>query len=868
MKKILAKYFVATILPLIVCSCTLMLEEPPAPDATEPGESGDGITSPRTEINEFGKSTYQYNEGVRIIDESYLPYLVKAYKGSENDTILNETHLYFAKNIPADMVPQRGELISTQNVPMIDFALCDKVIAVETEGNFYKVTSHVVPLDKIFKVLEGEYILDIVADGDSASIGNTRSGQQSGGGAHFEGGYYRNLRTRASDEELLTSEKPMATVCVSSDGKTTPQDIFKELNTESWGKPADISKKINHIKTEVSGSECQYFIGQQFCFTVAVKLSLTGIRADLTSKVKTALGIDGKKFKGATSMGVFCTDGSDVESDGFFPANSFNKYEYILELPDVLSIPIVIGVPMTITVGCSVINDMKFELDSSEKFHFETSFTDENFKFGATDKESKVKKKKGGVKHQTNEHEGTVKFKYGTRNTFEISVGFSLGAGGSTVEKVENVMAATTLKGILKESAKEIAGDQLPSFTPLVIRLVFTYKDVNFSDNSTVDPSTIEYNGRTYKCGGNSWRDRSLSFGVGARFLQLSGLGSVTGEIADATMDQYGNKDIQTFYNILGKLRSVLSTPTAGGEIWSAHSSKYATFQYDIDVDVDEGLEDFEYDDKLIYEVELTPNVVDETHETDHFYANRCFSNLQLLVLDRNNKVIAVGEPSGSAPGFANKIIPEEKAYQDIYPKEDYEFKFALNKRYAIEGIKLVPAYVEWYNPQNPSSQFGWTKTYMYDIPYTIYGENTAVKFNYPKGRRILNKPNFVGVLFDADFVLSEKDNKRRADQKMWVEVQGLNDKGEVIMKGTLCFDGQSKRAGTLKGLAYFPADELDSVKKITFIAKYSYLTYGIKNLQEIGRQTFDFPLVPNGESNAIDSKEYQKDGYATGTVY
>ena len=81
MKKFLAKYFVATILPLIVCSCTLMLEEPPAPDATEPGESGDGITSPRTEINEFGKSTYQYNEGVRIIDESYLPYLVKAYKG-------------------------------------------------------------------------------------------------------------------------------------------------------------------------------------------------------------------------------------------------------------------------------------------------------------------------------------------------------------------------------------------------------------------------------------------------------------------------------------------------------------------------------------------------------------------------------------------------------------------------------------------------------------------------------------------------------------------------------------------------------------------------------------------------------------------
>ena len=472
------------------------------------------------------------------------------------------------------------------------------------------------------------------------------------------------------------------------------------------------------------------------------------------------------------------------------------------------------------------------------------------------------------VKHQTAEHDGTVKFKYGSRTTFEIALGIALGI--PTPEKLKKLMKIDDLKGVRK-NVNDLGFDasfQMPSFKPLVIRLLFTYKDINFSDNSAVSPSTIEYNGRTYKCGGNSWRDRSLSLGAGARFLQLNGIGGYIGSGADAAAANYGCKDIQEAYNFLGKLRSILSTPTASGEIWSTHSSKYAAFQYDVDVDVDEGQEDFVYDDKLIYEVEVTPGVVDETHETDHFYANRCFTNLQLLVLDRNNKIIAVGEPSGSAPGLANKIIPEEKAYRDIYPNKDYEYKFVLDKKYAIEGIKIVSAYAEWYNPNNPGSYDGWSKTYMYDIPYIVYGENTAVKFNYPKGRRILNKPNFVGVLFDADFVLSEKDNKRRADQKMWVEVQGLNDKGEVIMKGTLCFDGQSKRAGTLKGLAYFPADELDSVKKITFIAKYSYLTYGIKNLQEIGRQTFDFPLVPNGESNAIDSKEYQKDGYATGTVY
>ena len=860
MKKFLAKYFVATILPLIVCSCTLMLEEPPAPDATEPGESGDGITSPRTEINEFGKSTYQYNEGVRIIDESYLPYLVKAYKDEVRDTTLTKTFIILKKNTPADMIPQRGELISTQNVPVFDFALCDQVDAVEAEGNYFKVTSHVVPLDKIFKVLEGEYIFDIVADGDSASIGS-RSGQSSGGGAHLEGAYFRNIMSRATDEELIPGKKPTATLGISSTGKTTQQDIFKTLQDKKWSNPADISDKLKYIKTKFdTGKGCEYYCGLRVFSTARVKLSLFGIDVSMSNSVETALGVHGKKFSGSISVGAFASDASDVDSDGFFPANSFKKFEYLNQLPDVLALPITIGIPMTLTVGFSDIYDMKFELESSDTFHFETAYKDDNFKFGASDKESKVKKKEDGVKHQTTEHDGTVKFKYGTRNTYEVAIGLALGYPGQ--EYVKKLMGTHTLK-LTQKPLADMGVDsqfQLPSFKPLVIRLLFTYTDINFSDNSEVSPSTIEYNGRTYKCGGNSWRDRSLSLGVGARFLQLTGFGGSISDKYEESLAAYGSKDIQEAYDCLGKLRSILSTPTASGEIWYAHSSKYATFQYDIDTKEDIA--------DIIYEVEVTPGVVDETHETGHFYANRCFSNLQLLVLDRNNKVIAVGEPSGSAPGFANKIIPEEKAYQDIYPKEDYEFKFALNKRYAIEGIKLVPAYVEWYNPQNPSSQFGWTKTYMYDIPYIIYGENTAVKFNYPKGRRILNKPNFVGVLFDADFVLSEKDNKRRADKKMWVEVQGLNDKGEVIMKGTLCFDGQSNRAGTLKGLAYFPAEELDSVKKITFIAKYSYLTYGIKNLQEIGRQTFDFPLVPNGESNAIDSKKYQKDGYAIGTVY
>ena len=148
-------------------------------------------------------------------------------------------------------------------------------------------------------------------------------------------------------------------------------------------------------------------------------------------------------------------------------------------------------------------------------------------------------------------------------------------------------MKSTTLKGQLKEGAKEILKDQLPSFAPLVIRLIFTYKDINFSDNSAVSPSTFQHNGRTYKCGCNSWRDRDLSIGVAASFLQVKGIGSVSGEVADATIDNYASKDLQQAYSILSKLNSLLSTSVASGSIWISHSSKFATFKREID-DVDE----------------------------------------------------------------------------------------------------------------------------------------------------------------------------------------------------------------------------------------------------------------------------------------
>ena len=59
-------------LMLAAASCTLSFDEPPASDAVEK-PNGDGFTSPRTEQTEFGNVTYQFENGVRVIDEQYVP---------------------------------------------------------------------------------------------------------------------------------------------------------------------------------------------------------------------------------------------------------------------------------------------------------------------------------------------------------------------------------------------------------------------------------------------------------------------------------------------------------------------------------------------------------------------------------------------------------------------------------------------------------------------------------------------------------------------------------------------------------------------------------------------------------------------------
>lgn len=62
---------------IFASGCTLMLDEPPA-DGNDDTPNGDGFTAPRTEQTEFGDVTYQFQDGVRLINEKYVPYIIPA----------------------------------------------------------------------------------------------------------------------------------------------------------------------------------------------------------------------------------------------------------------------------------------------------------------------------------------------------------------------------------------------------------------------------------------------------------------------------------------------------------------------------------------------------------------------------------------------------------------------------------------------------------------------------------------------------------------------------------------------------------------------------------------------------------------------
>ena len=108
----------------------------------------DGFDRPVTESTDEYTITYQYNEGVIVLDAVAQNYLVKV----EADTIL-----YFSAGTPGDILPGKGDVISARVSEKVPYGLGNVVLETSESDGMTKCVTTVAGLDEIFKEVSWEY---------------------------------------------------------------------------------------------------------------------------------------------------------------------------------------------------------------------------------------------------------------------------------------------------------------------------------------------------------------------------------------------------------------------------------------------------------------------------------------------------------------------------------------------------------------------------------------------------------------------------------------------------------------------------------------------------------------------------------------
>lgn len=133
---------------LLFTGCNLYMDEEDTKQ--DDFENGDGFTAPKTIKDSITTVTYQFNEGTKMLSENYRPYIIR-YR---TDTLYDQTEIYLRKDTPANLLPARGNKLSTDLFDIFDGGLIHQVDAVMAEGGQIVVKAHRVTVDDVFKKLD------------------------------------------------------------------------------------------------------------------------------------------------------------------------------------------------------------------------------------------------------------------------------------------------------------------------------------------------------------------------------------------------------------------------------------------------------------------------------------------------------------------------------------------------------------------------------------------------------------------------------------------------------------------------------------------------------------------------------------------
>lgn len=415
---------------LLAVGCTLSLDEP-LPDGGEDNLNGDGFSAPKTQQTEFGDVTYQFEEGVRVIDEKYVPYIIYC----RNDTAMHHTEILFTKNIPGDLIPRRGEYIATTMSQLFQSTLCDEVDFVEESQGGYLMTSHVVPLHKVFKELDFSIDARIAGDYEERS-----EQSRSGGNTPKLKGYRlvprHNTHSRGGEDSGEFSESLFSLAFWDGDESKLKEFETDPADYHDWKNEFDTPLAIVFPSVREGGSATRSAtrVGLASYQNVKLKFSLkNGFDLELSNDLVQTYSFRSEACDRWLAFPVVGSTGMTVPKDGILHENRWTKYDYGIPLPVLPSLGLDVYVAkLCVDFNFAFAYDQASKITGDKVFRYEGAQKTQLFKWNMkTDKnyETTVNRSKSlDVRDPRNRKDlSNTVFQYATRGYLHIDIGFTLG---------------------------------------------------------------------------------------------------------------------------------------------------------------------------------------------------------------------------------------------------------------------------------------------------------------------------------------------------------------------------------------------------------------------------------------------------------
>lgn len=735
---------------LLAVGCTLSLDEP-VPDGGDDTLNGDGFSAPKTQQTEFGDVTYQFEEGVRVIDEKYVPYIIYC----RNDTAMHHTEILFTKNIPGDLIPRRGEYIATTMSQLFQSTLCDEVDFVEESQGGYLMTSHVVPLHKVFKELDFSIDARIAGDYEESS-----EQSRSGGNTPKLKGYRlvprHNTHSRGGEDSGEFSESLFSLAFWKGD-----ESQLKEFETD----PADYHDwKIDFdppistilfpsIREGGSATRSATRVGLASYQNVKLKFSLkNGFDLELSNDLVQTYSFRSEESDQWYAFPVIGSTGMTVPKDGILHENRWTKYDYAFPLP----FPAVpsIGLDAYVAKLCVDFNfafafDQASKITGDKVFRYEGAQKTQFFKWNMkTDKnyETTVNRSKSldVTDPRLRKDLSNTVFQYATRGYLHIDIGFTLGLATLDV-------------------------------SPLRINLDVSCTHKMTNDGSKAKPSTLKvkepgYTEFTYEATDKSLDEWKGTLAVGIS-TDMKG-GADLGDLAD-------------YYDWFKHAAVSMKWWEGSMVLWRIADSPYPVIEY----------QQTYTPSNYTYHGTVTlphPGKIGWFSTKDDFVQG--FDCLELLIFDENFNFIKRGKCT------TNRVSINKRQYYDIKYGQEFGFDFTLDNTELPPLSKyfyVVPAY--------------WTKGFFYEtqiqpffskpLKYTTRsnsGQINGVETLWVENDDKYCKPGYCldGIAMDADCLFNGS-----SPANVNVKVEFFDSDGRNVMSKDFQYAIGSAKGGKIKAI-------------------------------------------------------------------